>query len=70
MLKIELEVNAPLGAAEAVKEDLAMYLERYGDTRIVSVQEIKPVQMGFAQYSNHPRKQYGNTYQRGGNRRG
>lgn len=41
MLIITIEVNAPSGMAQAVKENLAMLLERYGDTRVVRV-EAKP----------------------------
>lgn len=41
MLIITIEVNAPAGMAQAVKENLAMLLERYGDTRVVKV-EAKP----------------------------
>lgn len=41
MLIITIEVNAPSGMALAVKEDLAMLCERYGDTRVVSVQAKK-----------------------------
>ena len=38
MLVITIEVNAPVGMAQAVKEHLAMLLERYGDTRVVKVE--------------------------------
>lgn len=38
MLTITIEVNAPAGMAQAVKEDLAMLCERYGDTRVVEVE--------------------------------
>lgn len=44
MLTITVQVDAPLGQAIGVKEDLAMYLERYGDCRVVSVTETAPVQ--------------------------
>ena len=40
MLVVTIEVNAPEGMSEAIKEDLAMLVERYGDTRVVSV-EVK-----------------------------
>lgn len=39
MLVITIEVNAPPGMSQAVKEDLAMLLERYGDSRVVEVRE-------------------------------
>lgn len=38
MLTVVIEVDAPAGMAQAVKEDLAMLLERYGDTRVVKVE--------------------------------
>lgn len=44
MLTITVKVNAPGFAAQAVKEDLAMYLERHGDARVVSVVEDRPQQ--------------------------
>lgn len=47
MLRIVLEVNAPAGKALGVKEDFAMYAEKYGDTRVVSVEEIAPQQQSF-----------------------
>lgn len=42
MLKIIVEVNAPVGQAIGVKEQIAQDLERYGDTRVVSVEELTP----------------------------
>ena len=33
-----IKVNAPAGQAIGIKEDLAMYLERFGDSRVVSVE--------------------------------
>lgn len=45
MLRIVIEVDAPAGQAIGVKEDLAMYLERFGDSRVVDVEEIIPEQM-------------------------
>lgn len=40
MIRVTIDVAAPEGLALAVKEDLAMILERYGDTRVVSVVPI------------------------------
>lgn len=34
---IVLQVNAPLHMAQGIKESLAMYLERYGDTKVLEV---------------------------------
>lgn len=40
MLKITIYVNAPAGQAIGIKEDLAMYLERFGDTSVTEIQEV------------------------------
>ena len=40
MLRIVLEVDAPLGHAIGVKEAIAMDMEKYGDVRGVSVTEL------------------------------
>ena len=45
MLIITIEVDAPVGQAIGIKEHLAMLLERYGDTRVVEVREVKPEQI-------------------------
>ena len=45
MIRVVIEVDAPTGQAIGVKEALAMWLERYGDTRVVLVEEIRPRQM-------------------------
>ena len=50
MLTITIKVNAPLGMAQGVKEDLAMYLERYGDTHVASIVEEKPEQTEIGEY--------------------
>lgn len=34
---IVLQVNAPLHMAQGIKETLAMYLERYGDTKVLEI---------------------------------
>ena len=39
MITVVIEVKAPGWAALGIKENLAMYLERYGDARVVSVTE-------------------------------
>lgn len=39
MLIITVQVNAPAGQAIGIKEDLAMHLERWGDARVVSVEQ-------------------------------
>ncbi len=45
MLTITIQVNAPPGQAIGVKEALAMYLERFGDTKVVSITEKLPEQL-------------------------
>lgn len=45
MLIITLHVDAPAGQAIGIKEDLAAYLELYGDTRVVSIEEVQPEQL-------------------------
>ena len=42
MIRVVIDVAAPEGLALAVKEQLAMLLERYGDTRVVSVTPAGP----------------------------
>lgn len=42
MLRVTADVDAPDWQAQAVKEALAMELERYGDTRIVDVRGVSP----------------------------
>ena len=45
MLDIHVQVNRPAGQAIGVKEDLAMYCEKFGDVRVVSVTETHPEQL-------------------------
>lgn len=45
MLRITVEVDAPAGQAIGIKEQIAMDLEKYGDTRVVRVEEIRTRQM-------------------------
>lgn len=42
MLIITVEVNAPAGQAIGIKEQIAQDLERYGDTRVISIEEAFP----------------------------
>ena len=42
MLIITIECDAPAGQAIGIKEDLATYLEQFGDSRVVSVVEKQP----------------------------
>ena len=34
---IVLQVNAPLYMVQGIKETLAMYMERYGDTKVLEI---------------------------------
>lgn len=45
MLTVTIQIDAPLGLAGGVKEDLAMYCERFGDAKVISVTEQKPRQV-------------------------
>ena len=36
---IVLQVNAPLYMVQGIKETLAMYMERFGDTRVLEIRE-------------------------------
>lgn len=51
MLTITMKVNAPAGKAIGIKEDLAMYCEKFGDVKVVSIEddsdERKGTQMGL-----------------------
>lgn len=47
MLRIVIECDAPAGQAIGVKEDLAQCLEKYGDCRVVRIDEIAPRQMSI-----------------------
>ena len=42
MLRVTFDVDAPEYTAQAVKESLAMELERYADVRVVDVQALTP----------------------------
>ena len=42
MLIVTVQVNAPPGQAMSIKEQIAQDLERFGDTRVISVEEIGP----------------------------
>ena len=50
MLTVIVQVNAPLGHAIGVKEDIAMRLEPLGDVRVVSITEDTPEQLHITGY--------------------
>lgn len=39
MLTITIKVNAPSGQAIGIKEQIAMALEKFGDVRVVKIEE-------------------------------
>ena len=45
MLRITIEVEATAVDAKGAKEAIAADLEKYGDVRVVQVQEVHPRQM-------------------------
>lgn len=47
MLTIKIQVDAPSGCAQGVKEALAMQLERWGKARVVEIVEDKEKQMAL-----------------------
>ena len=47
MLTITFQVNVTPDQTISVKEQLAMYLEQFGDVKVVSVQETVPEQLKF-----------------------
>lgn len=56
MLVITVHVNAPPGQAIGIKEQIAQDLERYGDTRVVSMEVVQPAyrQMQIGEIGNRP----------------
>lgn len=53
MLTVTVKVNAPAGQAVGIKEDLAQYLERYGDARVVAVSEDREEQITLFGGTDH-----------------
>ena len=45
MITVVIHVDAPVGQAIGVKEQLAMYLERFGNAKVVLVTEREPEQL-------------------------
>lgn len=59
MLIITVQVNAPANQAIGIKEELAMHLERWGDARVISVEqkpqpEMEQMTMGGKGYVKRP----------------
>lgn len=42
MLRIIIHVARPSGQAIGIKEQIAVDLEKYGDVRVVSIEEVQP----------------------------
>lgn len=55
MLIITIQVDAPLGQAIGIKEDLAMHCERFGDAKVIKVEEMAPEQLRLG--DGHAREQ-------------
>lgn len=45
MITVVIRVDAPVGQAIGVKEQIAMCLERFGDAKVILVTEKEPEQM-------------------------
>lgn len=60
---ITLQVNAPAGSAQGIKEALAMYMEYFGDTKVLKIEEVLPEQIQM-EGINHPVSIQGNNRKR------
>ena len=49
MLVITIHVNRPAGQAIGIKEQIALDLEKYGDVRVVSIEEVQPKEPTYEQ---------------------
>ena len=49
MLVITVHVNRPAGQAIGIKEQIALDLEKYGDVRVVSIEEVQPKEPTYEQ---------------------
>lgn len=45
MITVRVQVDAVAGEAMAIKEALAMFLEQWGDTKVVEITEATPEQL-------------------------
>lgn len=50
MLTITIKVNAPPDNAIGIKEDLAAYLERFGDAQVVAIEDSGAEQLQLNDY--------------------
>lgn len=53
MLIITVHVNAPAGQAIGIKEQIAQDLERFGDTRVVSIEVVQPTYRQMQMFDSH-----------------
>ena len=51
-----MRVNAPIGMAQGIKEDLAMFLERYNDAFVVGVDIVPERDMEQMKIGEEPKK--------------
>lgn len=58
MLKIVVHVNRPPGDVIGIKEQITTDLERFGDAKVISVEEIRPEQLHMGGFGTQER--YGN----------
>ena len=54
MLKIVVHVNSPPGMIPGIKEQIAMDLERFGDVKVLSVEELRPEQLQMGGFGGLP----------------
>jgi hypothetical protein len=52
MVYAVISINAPSGALCGIKETLAMYCERFGDCKVVSITEKLPEQLEMEAIGN------------------
>ncbi len=49
-MTVIIKVNAPLDNAIGIKEDLAVYLERFGDAQVVAIEDSGAEQLQLLDY--------------------
>ena len=55
-MTVVIHVDAPVGQAIGVKEQLAMYLERFGNAKVVLVTEKEPEQLGLEGFERRKKR--------------
>ena len=56
-MRIVVEVDRPTGQAIGIKEALAMYLEQFGDVRVLEIKEVPVEQMKLEGVGLYGKKQ-------------